>query len=71
LTIPVWVISGQPQPSQPSARTHELASRIPGSTYIQLDHLGHFGPMQSPGELAEIIVAAADALLMLDRSRST
>jgi len=61
VTVPVWVVSGAPRPLQPSARAREFASRIPGSRYIQLDHLGHFGPMEAPAEIAEIIAAASDA----------
>ncbi|MEO6124117.1 MAG: alpha/beta hydrolase [Ilumatobacteraceae bacterium] len=63
VTVPVWVICGIPQPMQPSARTEELASRIPGARYIQLDHLGHFGPMQAPSEIASIIAEASDAFV--------
>ena len=59
VAVPVWVVCGLPQPMQPSARTEELASRIPGARYIQLDHLGHFGPMQAPAEIAEIIAEAS------------
>lgn len=59
ITIPVWVISGAPQPMQPSARARELTARIPGARYIELDHLGHFGPMQAPDEIASIIAEAS------------
>jgi pimeloyl-ACP methyl ester carboxylesterase len=59
ITVPVWVLSGQPQPEQPSANTAALAERIPGSRYIQLDHLGHFGPMQAPDEIAALVGEAS------------
>ena len=55
LQLPVWVLCGIPQEMQPSARTLALAARIPGARYIQLDHLGHFGPMQAPAEIAAIV----------------
>ncbi len=61
ITVPVWVMCGESQPMQPSARTRELASRIPGSRFIQLDHLGHFGPMQAPAEIAAIVAEASAA----------
>lgn len=61
LAVPVWVVSGRPEEMQPSARTKALADRIPDVRYIQLDHLGHFGPMQSPGDVAAIIAEASDA----------
>ena len=38
-----------------------MAGLIPDSRYIELDHLGHFGPMQSPGEIAAIVAEAAKA----------
>ena len=61
ITVPVWVLCGLPQPMQPSDRTEELASRIPGARYIQIDHLGHFGPMQAPAEIARIVAEASEA----------
>ena len=57
LRLPVWVLCGLPQPLQPSSRTAALAEQIPGARYIELDHLGHFGPMQAPTEIAEIIAS--------------
>ncbi len=57
LQVPVWVLCGLPQPMQPSSRTAALAEQIPGARYIELDHLGHFGPMQSPVEIAAIIAS--------------
>ncbi|CAB4879797.1 unannotated protein [freshwater metagenome] len=57
LQIPVWVLCGKPEPMQPSSRTAALAERIPGARYIELDHLGHFGPMQAPAEIAEIVAS--------------
>ncbi len=59
LTVPVWVVCGLPEEMQPSARTKTLAERIPDMRYIQLDHLGHFGPMQAPGEIAAIVAEAS------------
>lgn len=61
IEVPVWVVCGLPEPMQPSARTEELANRIPGARYIELDHLGHFGPMQAPAEIAAIIAEASVA----------
>ncbi len=59
IAVPVWVLCGAPQPMQPSANTAALADRIPGARYIQLDHLGHFGPMQAPMEIAALVGEAA------------
>lgn len=57
LRMPVWVVCGLPAPMQPSSRMLELAAEIPGSRYIELDQLGHFGPMQAPDQIAEIIAS--------------
>ena len=57
LRLPVWVLSGAPQPMQPSSRIAALTEQIPHARYMQLDHLGHFGPMQAPAEIAAIVAS--------------
>ena len=57
--VPVWVISGHPEEMRPSEEAQAIAELIPVSTYVQLDHLGHFGPMEAPDEIAELIDRAA------------
>jgi pimeloyl-ACP methyl ester carboxylesterase len=32
-----------------------LAEQIPDARYIEFDQLGHFGPMQDPALIAELI----------------
>ena len=59
VTVPVWVLCGHPENGQPSAGTAGLADQIPGARYIELDHLGHFGPMQSPDEIAALVGEAS------------
>ena len=61
IAVPVWVLCGRPEEGQPSARTAALAAEIPGARYIELDHLGHFGPMQDPDDIAALIGEAAMA----------
>lgn len=61
LRLPVWVVCGKPEPLQPSSRMELLAGQIPGARYIHIDHLGHFGPMQAPAEIAAIVAAASAA----------
>ena len=34
-----------------------LTEQIPHARYMQLDHLGHFGPMQAPAEIAAIVAS--------------
>jgi pimeloyl-ACP methyl ester carboxylesterase len=35
-----------------------LAARLPRATVCWHDHLGHFGPMEQPGEIAAGVIAA-------------
>lgn len=57
IEIPVWVVCGQPEPLQPSRFMEELSQQLPHGHYIQKDHLGHFGPLQAPTELALLIAS--------------
>jgi pimeloyl-ACP methyl ester carboxylesterase len=59
LQVPIWFLNGTPEEMQPSSRTKALAEMVPDSRYVQLDHLGHFGPMQAPDEIADLIDRAA------------
>ena len=55
--IPVWVVCGLPESMQPSSRMVALAEQIPGARYIEFDQLGHFGPMQAPALIADLIAS--------------
>ena len=59
IEIPVWVVCGQPEPLQPSRFMHELSQQLPNGRYIQHNHLGHFGPLQAPAELAGLVASVA------------
>jgi pimeloyl-ACP methyl ester carboxylesterase len=59
IAVPVWVLCGKPEVGQPSASTALLAEQVPGARYIELDHLGHFGPMQSPQEISALVGEAS------------
>jgi len=61
ITIPVWLLCGRPEAGRPSERTASVAAEIPGARYIELDHLGHFGPMQGPDDVAALVGEAAMA----------
>ena len=65
LRVPVWVVCGRPEVGQPSDGTRTLAERIPGARYIELDHLGHFGPMQAPTDIAALVGEASRAFRTL------
>lgn len=53
VTTPVWVMSGAVAPFQPSSFAHLVAERIPGSTYVRWDEMGHFGPLEHPVAIAD------------------
>ena len=55
LTTRIWVVSGAPAPFQPSSFAIKVAENIPGSTYVQYDEMGHFGPLEHPGLIASLI----------------
>ena len=62
ITTPVWVLSGAIAPFQPSTFAITVAERIPASTYVRWDEIGHFGPLEKP-ELISQYVATVIATL--------
>lgn len=60
--VPVWVVSGAPAPFQPSSFARAVAGQIPGSTYVQYDELGHFGPLEAPDMIATLVENVATSL---------
>ena len=55
IQTPVWVVSGAPAPFQPSAIAIRVAERLPHSTYVQYDEMGHFGPLEHPSVIAALV----------------
>ena len=55
LSVPTWVIAGAIEPPQPSSWAPLIAKEIPNSTFIEWSDVGHFGPMQQPDRLAQIV----------------
>ncbi len=55
ISVPVWVISGAPAPMQPSSFAIRVAEQLPRSTYVQYDSMGHFGPLEQPREIAQLV----------------
>lgn len=55
LKVPTWVVSGAQQAGQPSGFAAQIAKQIKGSNFVEWQDLGHFGPMQQPERLAELI----------------
>jgi pimeloyl-ACP methyl ester carboxylesterase len=55
LRVPVWLVSGEVIPHTPGAIAALIAHEVPGSTLVQWNDLGHFGPMQDPQRFAQLI----------------
>ncbi len=62
IDVPVWVISGTPEPFQPSSLAEQIAERLPHGNHIQYSDLDHNGPMTDPARLARIVETFADTL---------
>ena len=60
LRVPVWLVSGEVIPHTPGAIAALIANEVLGSTLMQWNDLGHFGPMQDPQRFAQLI-AQVDA----------
>ena len=55
LRVPTWVVSGSQQQGQPSGFAANIAEQIVNSHFVEWQDLGHFGPMQQPERLAQLI----------------
>ena len=62
LQIPVWVLSGHPEPFQPSGWAEAVADHLPNGKHIEYSDLDHFGPFVDPARIARIIDTFADTL---------
>lgn len=58
IATPVVVVAGAVTEMSPAAIAGPVAERLPNSTYRQLDHLDHFGPMTHPAEVAGLVADA-------------
>jgi len=55
LQVPTWVVSGAKQLGQPSGFAANIAEQISNSHFVEWQDLGHFGPMQQPERLAQLV----------------
>ena len=55
LQVPTWIVSGAQHSGQPSGFAANIAEQIANSHFVEWQDLGHFGPMQQPERLAELI----------------
>ena len=62
ITTPVWVLSGAIAPFQPSTFAITVAERIPASTYVRWDEVGHFGPLEKPELISQYVSSVVPTL---------
>ena len=55
LRVPAWIVAGAVAAMQPSSWSELIAKKIPNSKFIQWPDAGHFGPMQQPARLADLV----------------
>ena len=55
---PVTVATGVDAPLAPSAFAPAIVAGLPNGTLLDLDPLGHFGPMEAPATLAKAVLSA-------------
>jgi pimeloyl-ACP methyl ester carboxylesterase len=55
LRVPTWIVAGAVAAMQPSSWSELIAKKIPNSKFIQWPDAGHFGPMQHPARLADLV----------------
>lgn len=55
LTTPVWLCRGAVMSHTPAAIAEQIAQRLPNHTLVAWDDLNHFGPMQDPARLADLV----------------
>jgi pimeloyl-ACP methyl ester carboxylesterase len=60
---PVLVLAGRDDESGPPAIAPAVAAGIPGSSFVRLGSVGHFGPMEDP----ELVAGQVDAFLSSHR----
>ena len=55
LQTPTWVVSGAQQTGQPSGFAARISEQVNNSHFVEWQDLGHFGPMQQPERLADLV----------------
>lgn len=69
LRVPTWVVAGAVAPMQPSSWSELIAKEIQNAKFVNWPDAGHFGPMQKPDRLADL-VRQVDRLTSTDTGSS-
>lgn len=57
--VPVWVVSGKVDMLGVSAVAKRIHQQLPRSQYVLWDSCNHFGPMETPSKLSDLIEEVA------------
>ena len=55
LQVPTWIVAGAVAPMQPSSWSALIANQITNAKFVLWPDVGHFGPMQKPQRLADLV----------------
>ncbi len=55
LQVPTWIVAGAVAPMQPSSWSELIAKQITNAEFVLWSDVGHFGPMQKPDRLADLV----------------
>jgi pimeloyl-ACP methyl ester carboxylesterase len=62
IACPVLVLSGRDEPMQPAAWAEQVADAMPSGRFERHDELGHFGPLEAPDLVADVIAGFFSSL---------
>jgi pimeloyl-ACP methyl ester carboxylesterase len=62
IACPVLVLSGRDEPMQPAAWAEQVAQALPAGRFERHDELGHFGPLEAPDLVGDVIERFFSAL---------
>lgn len=68
LRVPVWIVSGKDDRFGVSAVAKRVQEQIPHSHFVRWNQCGHFGPLELPSKLSDLV---ADVALELGLARET
>lgn len=55
VTVPVWVVSGRVDRFDVSGVAKKIHEQIPQSTYVLWEDCSHFGPLERPSKLSDLV----------------
>jgi pimeloyl-ACP methyl ester carboxylesterase len=53
--LPIWIVSGKVDKLNISGVSRRIHEQIPNSHYVLWSSCSHFGPMEAPSKLADLV----------------